>query len=303
MKKVVRDWSKSVDQIVISTWRADEAAAERVKNAFPGTSVQVTFADGLFEWAKKNCQRAGYENAQLRQAATTLAGILEASSNDDDLIFKVRTDQYVPNFVNSAEVVWTNFGPDFLLVPRFVPKQPNHFSDFYFAGRADLVSAFLGIQLKRTPMARDVHRAQFGAAILAKSLVQNAKLPRTVLCQLFPGVLGLLSRSRIASLTQIFASSLIPLPKDVWGNIIWRGKPFSQQRELLPSIFTETWIAPIKNQNARFSCVPASKGRLLRFAKGNHVLFLAFTEFSERAILAFGSIMGSARAWLPPRKD
>ena len=296
MRQTLDGWVHSIDRVVIATWKSEQPKALALQEEFQNiVPTFLAFADELYSQAVSARIMTKREYAAVRQAATTLAGIIEATPNASDYIFKVRTDQYVPNFVSSAIDIWSTHGDNLLLVPRIVPQQPNHFSDFYYAGRADLLAEFCRVQLERTPMAPDTHRSQFGAAVYANAKVLGRSLPIKKFLLLFPGVFGVSGQKRRRALSAIAWTTLSPLDSSIWKGTVWRGVAFGKEREGMASVFREEWAGSLMEPLPLFLPAAQNVMRWLRFTLRRGFMFALLNQFLEDALLRLGSCVGSIR--------
>lgn len=236
ISNLVSEWHSFVDFIILSGWSSDaERLAKLLDIEHIKGKVRIVLADEFMPNTDSLIKRNRKEINALRPAAGLLAAVTESKELGAEYIFKVRTDQFVPRFVEEAFTLDPSSSR--IMVPRLVGETQNHFSDFYFSGTADNLEKFASLQLSNSPVSWNAHVAQFAFATAA--LNQLEPMNPIFLKNLVPlPHLGASSKQLKYFESQMW-SRIHPLPYSVWEKCSWRGEYFGVSRHGDESIFSD----------------------------------------------------------------
>lgn len=292
IKETLLQHCGSIDHTVVVTWNdtTNESGADRLRSE---TGITVLCIDD--PGVPPVGGRPGRDN-KYRQAIGVLAGLEYLQTRGfDGLVARTRTDQIV-NVEAMLDAVETTRSLDegfiaagqkaFIHVPAFFRRAYRH-DDFYFAGHIDDLLAFFAAQqqLASLYVGDDcVHGEYLRKHILANLAKLREDLARNIFIELPESYPADSPNPRFRYPSEVLdpyvwsmTHSVVPLPRAVYENVVWRGQPFQMASNNgwvtdIPRFFLEEWC------NARGELA----AHLFMFSGGNNWFSIRKTNWLDR---------------------
>lgn len=219
------------DDIVLVIWKSDTVYASEinVKKVVFIRNFMVNYRQDL-SYAKSN--------NKLKQFKSTMRGLkflIDLGYTDNDIIFKIRTDQYL-NFSSIINFKFFNR----IYVPNIASKGvaesllPSAFlKDYYFAGKIREIKTFLESFIENPiEFSESVHTD----ALFKYGFILYPNYKRRV----YYTKKNRLNKDNIELIKELFCNHISPLPKELFSTLIWRGKPI-EKIQIKYGIFHNEW--------------------------------------------------------------